>query len=230
MGVQAMAVPTTLSGAEMTRVHRRAAGSPPGTPGVRPAVVVNDPALSASQPPGELAASASNALGHAVEAPCTVRASPISTLAAHDAARRLVWAFDRPEPNRDALALGALLAAYAMDSTGYGLHHVLSQTLVRVGGAGHGPANAVMLPHSIGALAWRCPDRMQALAEAMGRDPADAARALAERAGAKSLRAVGVDPARLPEIASAAAERADLDATPPRASRAEILSLYEHAL
>jgi alcohol dehydrogenase class IV len=230
MGVQAMAIPTTLSGAEMTHVHRRAAGSPPGTRGVRPSVVVNDPELSASQPEHELAASAANALGHAVEAPCTVRANPISTLVAHEAARHLVSAFRGATPDRDAAALGALLAAYAMDSTGYGLHHVLSQTLVRHGGASHGGANAVLLPHTIRALAWRCPDRMAALEAAIGRDPAAAALDLATHSGATTLTALGVGAEALPGAADAAAERADLDGTPPRASRAEILTLYEHAL
>ena len=62
----AMAVPTTLSGAEMTRIHRRARGADQRAPTVRARVVVNDPALSASQPPAELAASALNALGHGV--------------------------------------------------------------------------------------------------------------------------------------------------------------------
>src|SRR5712692_2980422 len=60
------AIPTTLSGAEMTAVHRHVVGVPITTPRVRPAIVVNDPALSASQPTAELAASAANALGHAV--------------------------------------------------------------------------------------------------------------------------------------------------------------------
>ena len=48
-----MAVPTTLSGAEMTRVHRHAAGVDESTPRVRCAVVVFDPALAASQPAAE---------------------------------------------------------------------------------------------------------------------------------------------------------------------------------
>ena len=78
-----MAIPTTLSGAEMSRGHRRARGAPEDTANVRPAVVVNDPALSASQPVPELAASALNALGHAAEGPCTTRAHPVATLAAH---------------------------------------------------------------------------------------------------------------------------------------------------
>lgn len=56
------AVPTTLSAAEMTSLHRHAAGVPSHTPHVRPVVVINDPALSASQPEPALTASALNAL------------------------------------------------------------------------------------------------------------------------------------------------------------------------
>src|SRR5215208_8244021 len=148
----AMAVPTTLSGAEMTRIHRRARGADQRAPTVRPRAVVNDPALSASQPVAELAASALNALSHAAEGPCTPLANPVATLAAHEAARLLARSLSET-PDREGLALGALLAGYVIDSTGYGLHHVLSQTLVRMGGAGHGQANAIMLCHTIGALA-----------------------------------------------------------------------------
>ena len=148
-----MAVPTTLSGAEMTSGHRHATGVDDATPRVRPAVVVFDPALAASQPIPELAASSLNALGHAVEGPCTVRANPVATLAAHEAARLIAAGWSTDEPDREALALGALLAGYVIDSTGLGLHHVVAQSLVRAAGAGHGPANAAVLPHTIGALA-----------------------------------------------------------------------------
>jgi len=48
--VSVAAIPTTLSGAEMTSVHRHVAGLPVDTPRVRPAIVINDPALCASQP------------------------------------------------------------------------------------------------------------------------------------------------------------------------------------
>jgi alcohol dehydrogenase class IV len=229
-GVRAMAVPTTLSGAEMTRSHRIARGVE-GTAQARPSVVVHDPALAASQPEAELAASALNALGHAVEAPCTVRANPVSTLAAHEAARLLHAGFARAgEPDRDTLALGALLAGYALDSTGLGLHHVLAQTLVREAGIGHGHANAALLPHTIGALARRNPDAHDALTAAVGEDPAAAAAAIAARAGATRLADLGVDPAVLGRAANVAAERAQLDNTPPRATAAEILSIYEAAL
>ena len=167
-GARAMAVPTTLSGAEMTRGHRHARGIEESTPRVRAAVVVFDPALAASQPEAELAASTLNALGHAVEGPCTVLANPVATLAALEAARLLAAGWAGEQPDRETLALGALLAGYTIDSTGLGLHHVLAQTLVRLAGAGHGPANAVLLPHTIGALAHRAPQAIAALDAAVG--------------------------------------------------------------
>src|SRR6478609_224436 len=222
MGVRAMAVPTTLSGAEMTRVHRHAVGVDESTPRVRAAVVIVDPALAASQPADELAASTLNALGHAIEAPCMVNANPVATLAAHEAVRLLRDGWSGREPDRDTLALGSLLAGYALDNTGLALHHVLAQTLVRVAGLGHGLANAAMLPHSIGALAWRRPEAINALTAAVGEDLADIVR----RIGTPTLTDLGVDPSVLPGCADAAAARPQLRGTPPPADRAEILALY----
>jgi alcohol dehydrogenase class IV len=227
--VQAMAIPTTLSGAEMTRGHRHAAGVDDATPRVRCAVVLCDPELAASQPEEELAASALNALGHAVEGPCTVAAHPVAALVAHDGARLLVGAFAGHAPDRDALALGALLAGYTIDSTGFGLHHVMAQTLVRLGVAAHGQANAVLLPHTTGALAWRFPAQHAALAEALGEDPAVAAERLCRRTGATRLRDLGVPASALDACADAAAARRELDQTPPRADRAELRALYDAA-
>ncbi len=104
------AVPTTLSAAEMTAVHRHASGMPADTPRVRPAIVLNDPALCASQPATELAASAGNAFGHAARGPATVLAHPVARLAGHEAARLLARGVEADdEPHRDMLALGALL-------------------------------------------------------------------------------------------------------------------------
>jgi maleylacetate reductase len=228
-GGRAMAIPTTLSGAEMTRGHRPARGADPAAPRTRCSVVVNDPTLSASQPVPALAASSLNAFGHAAEALCVSHGNPVVELVACEAARLLAGAFKRPEPDRAALALGALLGGYALDATALGLHHVLAQTLVRDAGVGHGPANAVLLPYTLGALAWRASERMEQLAAAVGEDPADAAARVCSLTGATSLRELGVDAGALPPCAEAAATRDELANTPPRADRAEILALYEHA-
>jgi alcohol dehydrogenase class IV len=215
------AVPTTLSAAEMTATHRRAAGADTSLPGARPAIVVNDPILSASQPDVALAASAANSLGHAAEGPATTRASPVPALAGREAARLIGLAYAGDEPDRDTLALGALLSGYAIDSGGYGLHHVLSQTLARFAGVGHGQANAVMLPHTLVALERRGVPGAGALV-ALATD-------LARRAEAVRLRDLGVDEATLDACADTAAARPDLDLIPPRPDRDELRALYASA-
>jgi alcohol dehydrogenase class IV len=224
-GRQAGAIPTTLSAAEMTKIHRTPAGVADARR-IRPAFVLNDPALCASQPPAELAASAANSLAHAVEGQCTTLASPVPTLAAREAARLIdaAYAGEIEDVQRDQLALAALLSGYAIDAAGYGLHHVMSQTLVRVGGAGHGPANAAMLPHTIPALEQRRPGYV---------DPdgslRDLARRLSEHAGADGIRNVGVARDKLADCAHAAAQRAELALTPPAADETELLAIYESA-
>jgi len=215
------AIPTTLSAAEMTWLHRHVRGIDPPPAHVRPRVVVNDPALSASQPEPELAASAGNALGHAVEAPVTVDASPMPTLAAREAARLIAAAYAGTEPDRDALALASLLSGYAIDAAWYGLHHVLSQTLVRFAGVGHGQANSALLPHTMRALERRGYDLVADV---------ELAERLAEFAGATSLSAYGVDAAALEACAEAASQRPELANTPPPADRAECSEIYAAAL
>ncbi len=214
------AIPTTLSGAEMTWVHRHAAGVPADTPRARPVTVICDPALAASQPDDALAGSALNALGHAVEAPATVQANPVATLAAREAVRLIVAAYATDEPDRDTLALGALLAGYAIDSAWYGLHHVLSQTLVRLAEIPHGSANAILLQHSLAAL------------ERRGAEPGvdrDFVSRVCARTGATRLSELGVTDAQLDACADAAAERQELKLTPPPADRDEIRALYAAA-
>ena len=117
-----------------------------------------------------------------------------------------------------------------IDSTGYGLHHVLSQTLVRLAGAGHGPANAVLLPHTHRRAGVALPraDRARS-GVALEGDPAEVAARMCRHVGATRLRDLGVEREVLAACAEAAAERPELDLTPPRADRAELLALYEGA-
>jgi len=220
-GHSVAAIPTTLSAAEMTWIHRHVKGLDPAPGNVRPRVVINDPALSASQPEPELAASAANSLGHAVDGAVTVTASPVPILAAREAARLTARAYSTDEPDRDALALAALLSGYTIDASWYGLHHVMSQTLVRLGGVGHGPANSAMLPHTMRALARR---GLELVADV------ELAERLADLAGATHLAAFGVDEAALDRCADTAAQRPELANTPPAANRDELRQIYGAAL
>lgn len=226
------AIPTTLSGAEMTAIHRHAAGVAADTPRVRPVVVLADPALSASAPPPLLAHSAGNALGHAVEGPVTPLRNPASALMALAGARLLDDGFSTSRPDdaaRDALALGALLAGYAIGSSGYGLHHVVSQTLARFAGVGHGPANTIMLPHTAKALGRRAPAWNAQLRDALGRNPEELAVRLRDFGGIAGLRDAGATEENLEVCVEQASQRPELDMTPPRAGVDELRELYRAA-
>jgi len=226
------AIPTTLSGAEMTAIHRHAAGLPADAPRVRPAIVIADPALSASAPVELLALSAGNALGHAVEGPVTPLSNPVARLAGLAAARLLDDGFATRTPDdaaRDSLALGSILAGYAIGSAGYGLHHVVSQTLARFAGVGHGPANTIMLPHTLQALSRRAPDWSAQLTATLDRDPEELAVRLRDFGGVIRLRDAGASEDELEVCAQRASERPELEMTPPRASIDELRELYRAA-
>ena len=204
------AVPTTLSGAEVTRIHRMPAGVDEWNL-VRPALVIAAPELMASQPMPALAASAMNALAHGVEALYAPGANPITDMAAVRAAELIARGLADPgDPRRDDLALGSLLAGWAMGLTGIAVHHVVCQTLVRVAGTPHAETNAIMLPHVVRFMAPRAGSAIEKLRQAIGGDVAD----LAAAAGPTKLTEVGFDPAQVDAVTEQAAARPQLANTP----------------
>ncbi len=229
-GVPCAAIPTTLSGAELTRFHRTPAGVE-GARMIRPSLVIADPGLMASQPMPGLAASALNALAHAVEALYTPLANPVASMAALRAAYLIARGLDASDPLRDDLALGALLAGYASGQTGYAFHHVVCQSAVRLAGTPHAQTNAVVLPHSVRLVRPRAPDAIGRLARSLG-DP-DAAAAVArltQRSGATTLRELGMREDQVDEVAAAAASRAEVKNTPNPPTVDELRDLLLRAL
>jgi alcohol dehydrogenase class IV len=225
-GLPVAAIPTTLSGAELTPFHRTPAGVE-GAHMVRPSLVVADPLLMASQPATELAASAMNALAHGMEALYTPLANPVAERAALRGAELI--ASDEP-------ALGAFLCGWASGMTGFAVHHATCQLLVRTAGSPHAQTNAVMLPHFAGMMAGRVPGVMGELASALG-DPegdpeAAAGRAakLSARSGHTRLATLGVEDAHLPQVAAAVMEHPALGNTPDPPNEEELLALLRAAL
>ena len=216
-GARVGAVPTTLSGAEMTSLHRKIEGREQG-PSVRPVLVIGDPALMCSLPEPALRASALNALAHGVEALYGPRANPVAEIVALRGVQ-LVAGGDR--------ALGALLCAYAVDSAGYAVHHVLSQTTVRVAGTGHAQTNAAVLPATITVMLERAPAAMSDLATALGVSTGD----LVERVdGLGGHVRIGIDTPAREAVADAALRRPELADTPgPEVTRAELLGMLAMA-
>jgi maleylacetate reductase len=229
------AIPTTLSGAELTRFHRMPAGVDEFRL-VRPSLVVADPALMASQPMPQLAASAINALAHAVEATYTPLTNPAAELCGLRAAELIAQGLGAAEPDRDRLALGALLAGWASGSAGYAFIHVVCQTIVRVAGTPHAQTYAVMLPHGLRLLEPRVPELLTRLARALGAaDPAPelaAARAahLAAQAHVTRLSTLGVGEHQVAEIVAAVGERFEMQNTPDPPTPDDLTQMVSAAL
>lgn len=229
------AIPTTLSGAPMTPFHRLPAGVE-GARWVRPALVVADPGLMTSQPATARTASAMNGLAHAFESLYTPLANPVAELAALRAARLFGEQVPCGDPDREDYALAALLAGFAVGSTGLAVHHALCQTIVRTCGSPHAETNAVMLPHSARLMLNRAPDELGAFAAALGDSDHDPAAApglierLAARCGHMRLSTLGVTPDCLPQVVERVQGHPGLAATPDPPGAEELLELLRAAL
>jgi alcohol dehydrogenase class IV len=238
------AVPTTLSGAPMTKIHRMPAGVDDWSL-VRPSLVLADPDLMGSQEPQPRAASAMNALAHASEALYGPLANPVAEMAALRAAEHLARGLDLQAEDgngsnegkvREELSLGAILAGYAVGSAGFALHHLLGQTLVRVTGVSHSAAYAVLLPYTLEAMLERATPAITKLGDALGlgsRNPAAVPARVSElgaQSGAKRLGEIGVREDQIDAIVEAALQRPDLPNTPNPPDAAELRALLREAL
>jgi alcohol dehydrogenase class IV len=232
-GARVAALPTTMSGAEMTAIHRLPAGAEQRAKGLtRPALVIADPAAMTSQPEADLRASSMNALAHGADSIYTPFTNPVSEMAALRGARLIATSLDEARGERDpaALALGSLLCGYAIDSAGLSLHHVICQTLVRVCGSSHAETNAAILPRAAAFLALQLPAPFTALAGAVGTTTAALEPRLLELGGNPAgLGAAGADRAKLGEAIEAMLQRPDLAYVPKPPSGEELAELIERA-
>ena len=224
-GAPVAAIPTTLSGAELTPFHRTPVGVE-GARMVRPSLVVADPLLMSSQPETELTASAMNALAHGMEALYTPLANPVAERAALRGAE-LIAGGD--------VALGALLCGWASGMTGFAVHHATCQLLVRTAGSPHAQTNAVMLPHFARMMAGRVPGVMGEFARALGDPEGDPdaaggrAAKLSARSGHTRLATLGVKEEHLPQVATAVMQHPALANTPEAPDEGELLALLRAA-
>jgi maleylacetate reductase len=228
-GGRVCAVPTTLSGAEMTGGHRVVPGFE-DRGRHRPVLVLADPALMTGQPEPERRASAMNALAHAAEALYGPGRNPVSSMAAAAAAADIAAGLEERDLDaRERLARGSILAAYAMDSAGYSLHHVLCQTIVRTCGTPHAATNATMLPHVLAAMRPREEGAIAELAAALGVTADDLPDRVSVLGGGRTLAEVGVSADDLGAVADAALKRPELPRMQPPPDREELLSLLRSA-
>ena len=232
-GAHVAAVPTTLSGAEMTGIHRLPAGAESRVRAmVRPDLAIADPEAMTSQAERALRASAMNALAHGADSLYTPFANPVSQMTALRGAELIAASLDedRQERNRAALAQGSLLCAYAIDSAAFGLHHVICQTLVRICGSPHAETNATILPRAMAFMAPRAPDQLTSLAESIGTTPDQIEPRILELGGNPSgLGELGADQSKLDQALDSMLARPELAFTPQPPSRDELAQLIAGA-
>jgi alcohol dehydrogenase class IV len=232
-GAEVAAIPTTLSGAEMTGIHRIPAGAEDRVNAlVRAELVIAEPEAMTGLPEERLRANAMNALAHAADSLYTPFANPVSRMAALRGAELIATALDQEREGRDraSLALGAILSGYAIDSGMFAIHHVVCQTLVRVCGSPHAQTNAGILPRAMAFMVPRAPAELGELAAALGCEPDGIEPRILELGGdPPGLGSVGADRERLPEAVEAILERPELGFTPSPPSREELTALIERA-
>ena len=232
-GAQVVAVPTTMSGAEMTAIHRLPAGAEDRVKGMaRPRLVIADPDVMTSQPEAELRASSMNALAHGADSLYTPLANPVSVETAVRGAGLIAAALDEDPGRRDraGLAFGSILCGYAIDSAGLGLHHVVCQTLVRLCGTPHAETNAAILPPAIAFLAARAPDAFAPLAATLGIDIPGLAPRLADLGRPPTLAPLSTRPENLESAYEAMLKRSELGHVPgPAVNRADLARIVAPA-
>jgi alcohol dehydrogenase class IV len=231
-GAEVIAIPTTLSGAPMTAIHRLPQGVEDRVRKmVRPSLVIADPEAMTGQEEQQLRASAMNALAHGADTLYLPLSNPVSEMTALRGAELIATSLDQEREGRDraALALGSLLCGYAIDSAGLGLHHVVCQTLVRVCGTPHAETNAAVLPHALALLAGRAPGPYERLATAMGTSLGSLRQRVEELGRPRPLSEVGGEESKLDEALDAMLKRSELSHVPRPPSREELAGLVRSA-
>ena len=232
-GAQVVAIPTTMSGAEMTGIHRLPAGAEDRVGDlVRPSFVIADAEAMTSQPEQALRYSSMNALAHGADSLYTPFANPVSRMTALRGAELIATSLDQPPAERDraALALGSILCGYAIDSGMFAIHHVICQTLVRICGSPHAETNAAILPRAMAFMTPRAPDQLSSLAAAITTDPSEIEpRILELGSNPPGLGSVGADHSKLDQALESILMRPELAFTPEPPNRDELEQLIESA-
>jgi alcohol dehydrogenase class IV len=232
-GARVAAIPTTMSGAEMTGIHRLPAGAESRVRAmVRPTLVIADPMAMTSVPEPDLRASSMNALAHGADSLYTPFTNPVSQMTALRGAELIAASLDEDpaDRNRANLALGSILCGYAIDSGAFALHHVICQTLVRICGGTHAATNAAILPRAMAFMVPRAPDGLRPLATALNTDPDSIEARILELGGnPPGLGDQGADKTKLPQAIEAMLQRPELAFTPEAPSRAELEALIDQA-
>ena len=220
------------------------------TPRLAPDVALVDPVLVESAPASVIAATAADALAHAVESYVNTGSDPL--LDALDIAairmigRNLRAAVHERDPEAiERLALASTMAGIAFNMNANAIVHAASTPVTAHHGVPHGVANGIFMPYGLAFLAPACRRQLREVAEALGEDVAGlsdeeaaergvaAVRALVQDVGIPAtLRDYGLDPAELdiPRLVEDAMKSRNIVTNPRPVTPADLEQLYRVVL
>ncbi len=220
-----------------------------------PAVAVIDPRMTLTVPPGITAATAMDALTHAVEAFTCLAKNPISDAYASAAIRKIVTALPvvLEDPGHTSarldLAEAATMAGIAFSNSMVGLVHAIGHSLGAVCHLHHGTCMSLLLPYVLEYNFETIRDDLGRLLPFLAGDDVASAIPSEDRAGAaiaairklrdelfdatqlpRSLRESGkVDKSQFAKIAELAVDDGSLMFNPVEADRSDVLGILEKA-
>lgn len=214
-----------------------------------PDIALVDPVPLTSLAPDLTAQTGMDAITHSVEAYVSNASSPVTDTLALEAislmGRYLVKARNHPEniEYRNQTMLGSLLGGLAFSNASLGAVHAMAHSLGGYSDLPHGLCNAILLEPVIGFNFEACPDRYEAIGNAIGADLAGLSREeikIAVIAAVRALREslhdtytlseLGVSGKEIPKLARNAKRDPCLATNPRVPTIADIERMYEQAL
>jgi len=211
-------------------------------PRMMPGVVISDPALTVGLPPRITAATGMDALAHCLEALCAPGYHPMADGIAVEGLRLIrEWLPEAVNDGANLTARAHMLVAASMGATafqkGLGAIHALSHPVGAVYDTHHGLTNAVFTPYVLMFNRSAIEDRMIRLAAYLGLPGGgfgavlDWTLALREAFGIPHTSAeLGVEEARLDELAAMAEVDPTAGGNPIPAGKAEMKQMYQASL
>jgi len=208
----------------------------PADGGLRPHVAILDSDLTITQPQAVAAATAIDAISHAIETAATNRRNATSLEFTRQAWLRLSPAFEialtdpQDETARQNMLLGAHLAGAAIERSMLGAAHACANPLTAKYDIVHGQAVGVMLPHVVRFNGNDAPNPYEAICS-RATLLADQIEGMVETARLKTrLRDLGVAESDLPDLAELASKQWTASFNPRPVNAADLLDLFRAAL
>lgn len=186
-GVRHVAVPTTLSAGEFTRIvgvtnkateHKELFAHTQ----IQPCSVIFDPELSLHTPEWLWLSTGIRSVDHATEALCSINANPYSSSVAAAALRLLAAALPKTKANPHDLQarlecqIGCWQAvSTVMMGVHYGASHAIGHVLGGTADVPHGYTSCINLPYVLQYNAEAIPGQCRAVADALGAGPGETA-------------------------------------------------------